>query len=799
MAKYGSLSATPGYIESIASTKRKTKEDIRLDSLIPSDILDNAGGIKNLLQEYYKFNNMEEFIYQETEIFSDIILSDKAVFRISDPENSNDHFFNDPTGENSSAVITIDSDTTFVVPLSAVNINISNGNDLPGSLAKSTAKLGKTLTISGLSVYNAKKIKLTTNVSYWVGPGPSYVLNSIEEALNIDENTTDYLELMQKEIAAAIPRDLQVDKRSLYKSIVDFYKVRGSTDSIEIFFRLLFNESVEIEEPWNSTLIPSSGNWVEGKSTTSTVAGAVSNSTAVTLSVVNTDIRLGSIVSGTGITASTTATAASGVSNSTSVTMSAANSLIQIGSVVSGTGITEDKPTVTAVSGTTLTLSAAQTFASGTVLTITHGLPTVSGITGLALTLSNLQTIANNTVLTITQKGSYSDRKGQLSSTIKVQDSKFYQKFSYLIRTGKNVSDWKNSFAKLVHPAGFKFFGEILLLTQLTRAVLGDTDKVSKRVAGTGPTQANATLSDFSNDGFGLNNTQFAYKEIYGRTNRVTLSSMPTLQPGAIGIEDLPLLVQAFVAMFSPNIEARINRSATTTVTISSGAVSTILPVDRGYGYPLHPAAVPVVTISGDGTGATATCTLDELGQVDIITVTAGGSGYTTASASVAANADAGKINEIVLSNLADKRYRTAPTIIISAPTSTDTEGVLLASNVTATAVCVLDAEGEITSVTISNVGSGYVVDPTLKIGSAASGEIRARDIKPILILLLNHLDDVSRSITGNNHFNNKRDYDSITKFRDETPIEHYSSNVIQNGLGTSINRYSSLSNIEQT
>lgn len=727
MSHYGSNGSSAGYIEAVASTKRKTKEDIRIEQLIPSEILDNAGGIKNLLESYYQFNNMKEFIYQEVETYSDIILSDKAVFRINDPEDSNDHFFNDSTGANSTAVIVNTDGSTTPLGISVSNLNISNGNALPGSLLTSTAIYGKTLTISNLSSSNGLTVKLVTPTTYWVGPGPSYVLNAIEEALNIDENTNDYLELMQKEIAAAIPRDLTVDKRTLYKSIVDFYKVRGSADSIDIFFRLLFNEEVEVKEPWNETLIPSSGNWIPGVITTGTVNGNVSNSTSVTLSAADVGIRLGGQVTGTGI--------------------------------------------------------------SDTV--------TVASIQGSAITLSSAQTIATGTELTFTQTGTYADTKGQLSNNIKIHDSVYWQKFSYLIRTGKNLSDWKNAFSKLVHPAGFKFFGEILILTQLTRAVLGDTDKVSHRVAGTGPTQASSALSTFNAGGFGEGNTQYAYKEIYGRTNRKTLTSMPTLQPGAIGIEDLPVLVKAFVSMFSPNIEPRINRSATTSMTLNSGAVATITPADRGYGYPLSPASVPTVTIQGDGSGATATCTLDELGQVDTITVTAAGSGYTTVSAHVSANADIGKLNEIILSNLGDKRYRTAPTIIIEPPTSTDAEGVLLTSNITATAVCNLDGEGEISSVSITNVGKGYVVDPILKIGSTASGETRARDIQPILILVLNHLDDLTRTINGNNHFNNKRDYDTITKFRDETPIEHYSSNIIQDGLPTSINRYSSLSNIE--
>ena len=51
MAGYGSDSNNPNYTESVASLTRKTKEDIRLDQLIPSDILESSGetGIRTLL------------------------------------------------------------------------------------------------------------------------------------------------------------------------------------------------------------------------------------------------------------------------------------------------------------------------------------------------------------------------------------------------------------------------------------------------------------------------------------------------------------------------------------------------------------------------------------------------------------------------------------------------------------------------------------------------------------------------------------------------------------------------------
>ena len=68
--------------------------------------------------------------------------------------------------------------------------------------------------------------------------------------------------------------------------------------------------------------------------------------------------------------AGTEATVNGAVSNSSSVTLSAANALIKVGQTVTGTGIT-GTVTVSAISGTTLTLSSNQSIADGTVLTFT--------------------------------------------------------------------------------------------------------------------------------------------------------------------------------------------------------------------------------------------------------------------------------------------------------------------------------------------------------------------------------------------------------------------------------------------
>ena len=56
MAGYGSDFENPNYTESVASLTRKTKEDLRLDQVIPPEILENSGetGIKQLLENLKK-------------------------------------------------------------------------------------------------------------------------------------------------------------------------------------------------------------------------------------------------------------------------------------------------------------------------------------------------------------------------------------------------------------------------------------------------------------------------------------------------------------------------------------------------------------------------------------------------------------------------------------------------------------------------------------------------------------------------------------------------------------------------
>ena len=518
-------SLTPGIVELENSTLHETKEDIRLDQLIPADILHDRDQLRQFLEAYYAFMNMDEFIYQETETFNDVVLDNIARFRIPDPDNENNRFFTDETGADSTLVVTSPTGVSTTIPLDDINVAITNGNELPGSLVESTSEIGKTFAVNGLNPYNGYTATLTTIVKYWVGPGPSWVMNNIEKAMDIDKNETNYLELMQKEIAAAIPRDVTVNKRNLYKRIIDFYKLRGSADSIEIFFRLLFNEPVEVEFPYSETLIPSSGDWDQPADVSATVNGAVTNSTTVVIDTADENIRLSSKL------------------------------------VVDGLYTKVDDIRVSGISGTTITLS-------------------------------NPVTLSDNQTITFVPRGTYLDNKGFLSYNIKLQDSLRYQKFSYIIKTGKNLSDWENVYDKLVHPAGFVYFAEILIFLELVDATL---------------------------------------------TAALNKASMPQTQPGVIGPEDIPLLVEMFASTFLPGVEAKIHKSGTLSLSLKDGVISSITITDGGSGYTAPPVVEP--QDSGTPSGITETAILTSTiaaGEVSGITITDGGEDYNIPTLTIA-------------------------------------------------------------------------------------------------------------------------------------------------------------------
>ena len=88
---------------------------------------------------------------------------------------------------------------------------------------------------------------------------PTNIINRIQHEHDIDLTDITYLDYLKKEIAKEIPNSGVLQNRQLFRNIVELYKTRGSQDSIRIFFRIFFDEDVNIEYPSEKLFSTSAG------------------------------------------------------------------------------------------------------------------------------------------------------------------------------------------------------------------------------------------------------------------------------------------------------------------------------------------------------------------------------------------------------------------------------------------------------------------------------------------------------------------------------------------------------------
>jgi hypothetical protein len=1076
--------------ELTGSAKARSKEDIRIEDLVPEELLEYAtesstGGIRDFLESYYKFMNLEEFTYKDEEIFEDVVIDNTAIFRINEPNKffqrgmilaaqffdedgvpllvgdedgspdlvgdnillddsetlavgssyqiislgngtasniaaginnisgkEEDEYFigdifvasNDGTGYDA----TLGSEPVNVRLLDypevvddifTGNISISNSNKLPGRVADSPEPTGRTVNIYRLSPrLNKRKITMKTFVYNYIEAGPSYRLNTMEDSLNLMEAHEEFLDLMQKEIAPALDKTSPVDKRAVYEKIIDFYKMRGSFESIETFFKLLYNEQeIQVNYPWDNTLKPSAGvydpksaiaanytlseliessdnanndtfgrsvsvsgdtfvassprdddnqnpdsgavytyetadkgkSFVQKQKIVSATSDADTNfandkfGTCVSLSSDNLVIsapgdettygvaNTGSVeiwnravdINGNSVwsfnskiipAASTGIHFAHGnesvsldgeylavghvgrTHSNASIPEGSVNIYKQVGSTwqlkqelicpselytgsASNNGFGEtvvikgdylvvsfqnystasitktgrvvvykknavselyEKETILAptndVGGQTfgyaLDISVVEGKSPRVALTsrdnpyhtvyifersdstqsgraVWHPINSIPSYVNLAVRDStnygiivrifddqliigeqgfdDVDIIDNGKIYhyefdqdlevwnpklqyrgdpviqnanygfaidisdeidknylvvgapgkpdaTGNQKGyvrtydrpalsgNYTTNAGFLSEkNQKVHDSDFYQKFSYVVKVARNISQWSEPFSKLVHPAGFKYFGEVLLIIQAVRNVLGDS-------------QSDTTV--------GIGQETQVYENSYSASPafRKTMSSMPGIQPGYIGIEDIGLLVEAIASTFGivgiarPNKDAKLSMKPTST---NGGLIDISIP-EPGFGYPSNPA----VTLSGAGSGATAAAIVNTKGEVTKIRIFGGHNSFnitdigidsgrtadtytniTTGGSRSSANGDAGIVTIEVGS---DKG-------ILSITSTTTGNNYEVGERITIPAGQLGSGSAEF-SFTVASCGSGYLLGTTL-------------------------------------------------------------------------------------
>ena len=90
----------------------------------------------------------------------------------------------------------------------------------------------------------------------------NFLLNARDYS-DIDTTLEVFIDQFRKQYAVDIPKNVLVNQRRLVKLISDFYESKGAENSIELLFKILYDETVEFFYPSTHILKASDGVWIE--------------------------------------------------------------------------------------------------------------------------------------------------------------------------------------------------------------------------------------------------------------------------------------------------------------------------------------------------------------------------------------------------------------------------------------------------------------------------------------------------------------------------------------------------------
>ena len=349
-------------------------------------------------------------------------------------------------------------------------------------------------------------------VYYSQDVNPTTFIEEITQSRDIDRVASDaFLEKLAETIAKDIPDSAVVQKTFLLKRLVDYYNLKGTNQSIVIFFQLFYDKMAKVYEPWTNVLETSSNKIgsskiirirpiegqdvfeLEGKVITSeNEFGAILASGYVQrVSVEQYEELLYTLHFDSG---TTTGLFSSGfnIINSGKIYGTAIESLQAINIVDGGRGyergdilFLKDKPFTSFYAkiisadtdGRALRFEILQRGngagpyetrfidndqplvyqlrkKDGRIINPTEGYASGTGVAmDLSLTFSTL----------IDDTSENTNNKGLLSDNIVLQDGNYYNKFTYEVNIGIPFNEYKTSFENLIHPVGYNLFNNLKL------------------------------------------------------------------------------------------------------------------------------------------------------------------------------------------------------------------------------------------------------------------------------------------------------------------------------------------------
>ena len=116
--------------------------------------------------------------------------------------------------------------------------------------------------------------------------------------------------------------------------------------------------------------------------------------------------------------------------------------------------------------------SASGVFQVGREITLSNGATATIAKVDQPTATSSVVSVADTA-------GTFVNEDGHISEdAMRIQDSLYYQDFSYVIKVGRVINDWRDSFKKTMHTAGFYFTGQVNIESRISAQITSPVEGI---------------------------------------------------------------------------------------------------------------------------------------------------------------------------------------------------------------------------------------------------------------------------------------------------------------------------------
>jgi hypothetical protein len=385
------------------------------------------------------------------------------------------------------------------------------------------------------------------------------VIDLFMDSADVDKTSglflLDFREMYLKNFPFQLATDASgnvVSEANFLKNARYFYGAKGTEKAFKFLFRLIYNASSEVYYPGNDVLKASDGKWIEKSSIKTTNNGGTANFSMAGNQVIQLNPLNGDVIAYAEVADVIQYQVAQYSVNEIYIKNKFGTFLPNMDiRVQTSDGLLTE--TVFPVVSNYVINDGGLGYSTSDVVYISDELDGINAkisidsvketgrITGISIVDSGINyrtaptaSIASNTgngkaniVLVIggetNYPGYYSNNNGKLSSNKRLFDADYYQDFSYSLKSEISLTSYKEIYKKLVHPAGFKMFGDVLLKRDIVQTLPFHSEMQRYEIPYIGhytPYRMGTTADLYNKyiNGFNPRGTTFSSYQSYGQT-----------------------------------------------------------------------------------------------------------------------------------------------------------------------------------------------------------------------------------------------------------------------------------------